>query len=38
MDGDRIETRDPDGLSVILFLPGEPSLARKPPPFLYRYH
>ena len=38
MDGGRIEARDPDGLSVILFLPSEPSLARKPPPFLYRYH
>jgi len=36
-DGGRIVTHDPDGLSVVLFLPGEPSLARKPPPFIYWY-
>jgi catechol 2,3-dioxygenase-like lactoylglutathione lyase family enzyme len=36
-DGGRIVTHDPDGLSVILFLPGEPSLAGKPPPFMYWY-
>ena len=28
----------PDGLSVVLFLPGEPSLAGKPPPYIYWYH
>jgi len=38
MEGGRIETHDPDGLSVVLFLPSEPSLARKPPPFIYWYH
>ena len=37
-DGGRIATHDPDGLSVILFLPGEPALAGKPPPFVYWYH
>jgi hypothetical protein len=37
-EGGRIATHDPDGLSVILFLPSEPSLARKPPPFIYWYH
>ena len=37
-DGGRIVTHDPDGLSVILFLPGEASLAGKPPPFMYWYH
>ena len=37
-DTGRIETHDPDGLRVILFRPAEPSLARKPPPFIYRYH
>jgi catechol 2,3-dioxygenase-like lactoylglutathione lyase family enzyme len=37
-DGGRIATSDPDGLRVILFLPGEPSLTTKPPPFLYWYH
>jgi len=36
--GHRVETHDPDGLRVILFLPPEPSLAGKPPPFIYRYH
>jgi hypothetical protein len=35
--GGRIETHDPDGLRVILFLPDEPSLDRKPPPFIYWY-
>ena len=38
MDGGRIETHDPDGLRVVLFLPSDPSLTRKPPPFIYRYH
>ena len=33
--GSRIVTHDPDGLEVVLFLPGEPSLADKPPPFIY---
>ena len=37
-DGSRIVTHDPDGLSIILFLPGEPSLAGRPPPFMYWYH
>jgi hypothetical protein len=37
-DTGRIETHDPDGLRVILFRPAEPSLARKPPSFIYRYH
>jgi catechol 2,3-dioxygenase-like lactoylglutathione lyase family enzyme len=37
-DTGRIETHDPDGLRVVLFLPDEPSLARKPPPFIYWYH
>ena len=36
-DGGRIVTHDPDGLSVVLFLPGEPSLTGKPPPFIYWY-
>jgi catechol 2,3-dioxygenase-like lactoylglutathione lyase family enzyme len=36
-DGGRIVTHDPDGLSVILFLPSRPSLADKPPPFIYWY-
>ena len=36
-DGGRIVTHDPDGLSVILFLAVEPSLAGKPPPFIYWY-
>lgn len=36
-DGGRIVTHDPDGLSVILFLPVEPSLGGKPPPFMYWY-
>lgn len=36
-DGSRIVTHDPDGLSVILFLANEPSLAGKPPPFIYWY-
>jgi catechol 2,3-dioxygenase-like lactoylglutathione lyase family enzyme len=36
-DGGRIVTHDPHGLSAILFLPGEPSLAGKPPPFIYWY-
>jgi catechol 2,3-dioxygenase-like lactoylglutathione lyase family enzyme len=36
-DGSRIVTHDPDGLSVILFLANEPSLADKPPPFIYWY-
>ena len=36
-DGGRIVTHDPDGLSVILFLAVEPSLAGKPPPFMYWY-
>ena len=36
-DGGRIVTHDPDGLSVVLFLPDESSLARKPPPFIYWY-
>jgi len=31
MDGGRIETHDPDGLRVVLFLPSDPSLTRKPP-------
>jgi len=37
-DGGRIATHDPDGLSVILFLPREPSLSGKPPAFIYWYH
>ena len=37
-EGGRIVTHDPDGLSVILFLPSRPSLADKPPPFIYWYH
>src|SRR5262245_20219882 len=36
-DGGRTVTHDPDGLSVVLFLPGEPSLTGKPPPFIYWY-
>jgi hypothetical protein len=36
-DGGRIVTHDPDGLSVILYLASEPSLAGKPPPFMYWY-
>ena len=36
-DGGRIVTHDPDGLSIVLFLPGEPSLTGKPPPFIYWY-
>ena len=36
-DGGRIVTHDPDGLSVVLFLPGEPSLTGKPPPYIYWY-
>jgi len=36
-DGGRIVTRDPDGLEVVLFLAKEPSLAGKPPPFIYWY-
>jgi catechol 2,3-dioxygenase-like lactoylglutathione lyase family enzyme len=36
--GGRIETHDPDGLRVVLFLPSEPSLDRQPPPYIYRYH
>ena len=36
-DGSRIVTHDPDGLEVVLFLPDEPSLAGKPPPFMYWY-
>jgi catechol-2,3-dioxygenase len=36
-DGGRIVTHDPDGLSVVLFLPAEQSLAEKPPPFIYWY-
>ena len=36
-DGGRIVTHDPDGLSVILFLAVEPSLAGKPPPYIYWY-
>ena len=34
----RVETHDPDGLRVVLFLPSDPSLDRRPPPFIYRYH
>ena len=37
-DGHRIETHDPDGLRVVLFLPSDPSLDRKPPPSIYRYY
>jgi catechol 2,3-dioxygenase-like lactoylglutathione lyase family enzyme len=37
-DGGRIVTHDPDGLDVILFQPSDPSLGRKPPPFIYWYH
>jgi predicted enzyme related to lactoylglutathione lyase len=37
-DGGRIVTHDPDGLEVVLFLPTEPSLTEKPPPFIYWYH
>jgi len=33
--GGRIVTHDPDGLEVVLFLANEPSLADKPPPFIY---
>jgi catechol-2,3-dioxygenase len=36
-NGGRIVTHDPDGLSVVLFLPGEPSLTGKPPPYIYWY-
>ena len=36
-DGGRIVTHDPDGLSVVLFLPDEPSLTGKPPPYIYWY-
>ena len=36
--GGRVETHDPDGLRVVLFLPSDPSLDRRPPPFIYRYH
>ena len=36
--GGRIETHDPDGLRVVLFLPSDPSLDRKPPPSIYRYY
>jgi catechol 2,3-dioxygenase-like lactoylglutathione lyase family enzyme len=36
-NGKRITTRDPDGLEVVVFLPPEPSLAGKPPPFVYFY-
>jgi catechol-2,3-dioxygenase len=35
--GSRIVTHDPDGLEVVLFLANEPSLADKPPPFIYWY-
>ena len=35
--GRRITTRDPDGLEVVVFLPNEPALAGKPPPFVYWY-
>ena len=37
-EGGRIVTHDPDGLEVVLFLPPEPSLTEKPPPFVYWYH
>jgi catechol-2,3-dioxygenase len=37
-DADRIVMRDPDGLSVILFHAGEPTLTGKPPTSLYWYH
>ena len=37
-DGGRIVTHDPDGLEVVLFLPPEPSLDERPPPFVYWYH
>jgi catechol 2,3-dioxygenase len=37
-NGGRIVTHDPDGLDVVLFLPPEPSLAGKPPSFIYWYH
>jgi len=36
-DGARIVTHDPDGLEIVLFLANEPSLADKPPPFIYWY-
>lgn len=36
-DGERIVTHDPDGLSVILFLPSDPSLTGKPPGYVYWY-
>ena len=36
-NGGRIVTHDPDGLSVVLFLPDEPSLTGKPPPYIYWY-
>jgi len=36
-DGGRIVTHDPDGLSVVLFLPSDPSLTEKPPPYIYWY-
>jgi len=36
-NGNRIATHDPDGLEVVVFLPPEPSLAEKPPPFVYWY-
>jgi hypothetical protein len=36
-DGGRIVTHDPDGLSVVLFLPADPSLTGKPPPSIYWY-
>jgi catechol 2,3-dioxygenase-like lactoylglutathione lyase family enzyme len=37
-NGGRIVTHDPDGLDVIVFLPSDPSLGIKPPPFVYWYH
>ena len=37
-EGGRIVTHDPDGLEVVMFLPVEPSLTEKPPPFIYWYH
>jgi catechol 2,3-dioxygenase-like lactoylglutathione lyase family enzyme len=36
-DGDRIAMRDPDGLSIILFHPPEPSMSGQPPGFVYWY-
>jgi len=36
-NGSRVTTHDPDGLEVVVFLPPEPSLAGKPPPFVYFY-